>query len=198
MNLGRIASKLFHTRVEYWDKVNDQWLPTDSIGRLEVYDRFISDRSFGQRKRIFLTAPEKEIPAHAWVIRVGGMRNPWMVENINHDIDGDYPHLSVHMLQEIPYKAEIFRLGGERRPSGALADPVEVLVDTTYCNMDRYGILNAKDVPSVDYTVMSIYVPGDTLVDSDCSVRVDGVVYDVFEVSPTMNALMLRAQRRGA
>lgn len=197
MNLNRVASKLHKTPVQYWDKELDLWLFSELKGKLEVYDRFISDRSFGQRKRIFLTSPSNELPPHMKVIKLGTIKEPFMVESINHDIDDAYPHLAVHMLQEVPYRAQIFRIQGGKRPSGAMADPEEVLVDSTYCNMDRYGNLNAKGVLTVDYSVMSIYVPGDTKVDGDCIVKVEGQTYDVVEVAPVMNVLMLRAQKRG-
>lgn len=197
MNLNRVASKLHKTPVQYWDKALNLWQPSELVGRLEVYDRFISDRSFGQRKRVFLTSPDNELPPHMKVVKLGAIKEPYMVESINHDMSDTYPHLAVHMLQEVPYRADIHKLQGGRRPSGAMADPDKVLVDSTYCNLDRYGNLNAKGVLTVDYTVMSIYVPGDTKVDGDSIIEVEGVTFDVFEVASVMNVLMLRAQKRG-
>ncbi|WP_422451845.1 hypothetical protein [Endozoicomonas sp. ALC066] len=197
MRLNRVAAKLHKTPVKYWDKGSDQWVDTDLIGKLEVYDRFISDRSFGQRKRLFLTSPENQLQPAMKIIKVGDLEDPYMVESINQDLGDTYPHLSVHMLQEVPFRSEIYKLSGTKRPSGAVKDAVETLVDSTYCNLDRYGNLNAKGVLTVDFSMMSIYLPSDTTVDGDCFVKVQGETYDVVEVAPMMGITMLRAQKRG-
>ena len=197
MNLNRVAKKLHRTPIRFWDREASEWINTGVTGRLEVYDRFLADRSFGQRKRNLLTDPENTIPADVTLIRVGDLTHPYMVESRNHDATGQGSHLVTHTLHHAPLKIDVYRQTGSQRPSGAVGDPKLELVDTTWGNCDRYGDTNARGGLGTSFTVMSVYMPRDVKIDGDCLLKVDGEMLSIKEISPQLGIRLVRAQKWG-
>ena len=199
MDLDRAVRKFAENPILKWDYTNSVWVPTGIKGSLAVYDRFISDRAFGQTKRIILTALEDHLNLAEvkGVYMMEGNSARFMLESVNEDTMMSVNYANVYMAHDVAYPVEIKKNSGTARASGIAKKDTPVVVDTTWCDYNRYSAVNSSDMPSVDYTTINLFLPRGTIVDTDCFVELDGGIFDVNEISTSLNILICRAQRRG-
>jgi hypothetical protein len=139
VDLALAASNFNQAKLDGYDPtVSGTWVLDVARGTLQVYDRFVSDRTFGAKKRILeIGKRSKQLPAKYGVIRVPGGRT-YMVESVNEDIDVG-PYSDVYVLHEALERIEVYDNVTTDLPSGLPGSPVETLLATYWGDSDRFG-----------------------------------------------------------
>lgn len=200
MDLSRAIGKFAQSTVYGWDSVALAWEDTALRGRLQVYDKFISEREFGQRKRILTLAGDQTLPADYGVVRLGNTATVYIVEGLTNDVEGDEAYGTVLSLHEAPFAVQICRdateplASGGKRKTGATT-----VLHTTWVNISRYSSVDSKEFANTDYTIYTVYFPRGLALDTDMYVkRVDtGEILDITELFQTLSIPAARCQARG-
>lgn len=203
MNLRRAFERFATNELEVWIQATKTYRATGIKGSVQVYDRFISDRDFGQKKRIFLVPGEfnadGKLDFATLVLRVRGQNLHYLMESATPDIDGSGVYASSLVLREARDLVKIWRQGGKKkRASGTgYTDEAETLTAEVYADFSRYSQESSRDVQDVDYTIGTWYFPRATKVDLDSIIENPrGERFVVKEVTSFLNLLMVRVQER--
>ena len=199
-DLSRALGRFAQTPLKGWNGVTNSWEDTGLRGRLQVYDRFITERDFGQRKRILTLAGDKELPAQYAVIRLGTSPTAYLLESINQDIEGEAVYGTTFALHQAPFHVQVCQevtttlQSGVKRKTGA----EQVLFDT-WVNISRYSSVDSREFSLTDYTIYSVYFARNVAPTTDMYVkRLDnGDVMDITEVFQSLEIPAARCQRRG-
>lgn len=199
MDLRKSYSKFASHELQKWNWATSAFEPTGVKGSLQVYDRFISDRDFGQKKRIFLCPGEFDLDRNLAVLQIPGVEGVWLIEGENADADASGVYGTPVVLREARYTVKFYKKGGsKKRASGVgYTDQADVLMGTTWGDFSRYSSTESRELPAVDYTIGSWYLPRGTEVDLDTIIEDQyGQRFIVREVSSFLDLLMVRAQER--
>lgn len=199
MNLKRAFEKFSSHTLQRWDWDTKAWLPTEVTGSLQVYDRFISDRDFGQKKRMFLVPGQFVLDLHQALIKIPDVPGVWLVEGANADADISDVYASSVVLREARYRVKLIKVtGAKKRASGVgYVDGTEQVIHETWGDFSRYSSTESRELSAVDYTIGSWYLPKGTPVDLDTIIEDErGQRYLSREVTTFLDLLMVRAQER--
>lgn len=177
MDLSLVSESFCVTPV-YWFDGTD-WLLCDAGCRMPPYDRFISDRAFGQKKRILHTAGGQYLPLNKY-LRVGVPTGKvFMVESLNQDLDENGEYLNTYMVREATVEIDVLVKTEVRQASGA--KKAEWLTDrTVWGDFDRFGVLRSTELP-IDYTSYTVSVPKEIYFEPDCRLKIQGQLFAVTE-----------------
>lgn len=195
MDLGRAIAKFAKNAIYGWNESRQCFEPTGKKGSLQVYDRFISDRTFGTKKRILLLPRQDMIPGQYEYVRVGNSHARFLVDALNEDVYSDTPYANCYLVREAKFTVEIGVMQGQTRASGSGGKGEFVVEATVFGDYERYKSDNSSEFHTVDYTVSDIYLPLSAPVTSGKLLRVDGKLYDVTEVARVSNLLWVRGQK---
>lgn len=200
MDLRRSFERFASLELSYINPATDALTSAGAVGSMQVYDRFVSDRDFGMKKRLFLI-PGQFTPDYSKLAFVTGASERWLLEGTNEDMDTSGVYATVLVLREAPFKLSLKRMtGGTTRASG-VGKVVPTLVEyaVTYGDFSRYSGNESSEFDNVDYSVVSWYMPDATDIDLDTTI-VDskGVAYTVKEVTRFLNLTLVRAQEQEA
>lgn len=177
MLLQDIAEEFCQTPVFYYD--GTAWLESPVLCRFPPYDRFISDRAFGQKKRLVQTPGGKLLPG-ANYYRVGSLTGRiYMVESVNEDLDQDGEYLNIYMVREATDEVII-----EAKQEIVLPSKVKtwqwVESARVWGDYDRYGTLNST-VTEAAYTSYTLSLPSTVVIPPDARLVIDGSTYTIIE-----------------
>ena len=197
--LRRAVARYNRTTLSGYNHATNTWEPLVGIGSLQVYDRFITERSFGQKKRIFYCADGNQFDAEKYpIIKAGGSDNVYMVESQNPDLADDKAYAHAYLMKQCAGIIEVHRLvAGTLRASGVGGQATLTKTGESWGDLERYSAINSRGLDDVDYTVVTISLPKFIDVDSDCTIIADGKKYDVTEVTNNLGLQLIRAQRIG-
>lgn len=196
MLLSETVEGLYHTPLYAFD--GTQWVLLNEKGYLAAYDRFISDRAFGQKKRILTTPGNSPLPYIDTYYRAGSPNSDstFIVESQNPDMDEHGTHLHVYMLREVLFRLQVFAWQevGKNAAGQTLREFVE-LPGQHWCDLERYGVVNSTEllIASSSYTLTT-----SRLVDlpPDCKLVVDlgyrKLSFRITERFDLMNSVQLR------
>jgi len=190
MNLGRAVNKFSTVHVDGWDGTG--WVKNVAAGALEVYSRFITERTFGAVKRIYLC--HEPIPDVYTVLRmVDGRR--YLLSFLNPDIIGDTVYGYVYLLQMVTHDAAIAGQQITASASGVGGIQVEVLSDPIPCYLERFSGTTSTEADDLVYSRTRILLPrGTTVKDSD-EVKVDQTYYSIKEIDEELDLVRLYTVR---
>jgi hypothetical protein len=198
-NLGRAIGRFAQTPILGWDTSSSSWVDTGLKGRLQVFDRFITERDFGQRKRVLTLTGNRKAPLAHSVVRLQGSDTTYMRESAVNDIEGKTIYASVFTLHEAPFRVQVCKLATAVARSGVKLKTGETVLNTTWVNISRYSAVDSKDFANSDYTIYSVYFPIGTPLDTDTYIRRldNGEVIDINEVFQALELPAARGLRRG-
>lgn len=199
-DLARALGRFAHTPLLGWNAATSVWDDTGLRGRLQVYDRFITERDFGQRKRILTLAGDQALPDAYSVIRLGTAPTVYMLESLNKDIEGEDVYATTFALHQAPFHVQVCReavtvlQSGVKHKTGA----EEVLFDT-WVNLSRYSAVDSREFPLTDFTIYTVYFPRNVVATTDMYVRRldNSELLDITEVFQSLEIPAARVQRRG-
>lgn len=195
MRLDRAVAKFAKNTVWGWNESRKCFEPTGKKGSFWVYDKFISDRTFGTKKRLLNLPRQDYIPSEYEYIRVGHAVARFMVDSLNEDVYSDVPYANTYLLREAKYLVEIGSLRGENRASGVGGKKSFVVDSAMFGDYERYTSNGSTEFNTVDYTVSDVFLPLSAQITSANLLRIDGKMYEVSEVSRVSNLLWIRAQK---
>lgn len=166
---------------------------------LQVYDRFISDRTFGTKKRILLVPGPQRIPEAVEYVRVGPSMARYMLDAIDEDLYAQEPHLTCYLIREAAYPVEILRMDGSTRASGRSGPATLTVVDsvTRWGDYERYTASTGKqDMEEVSNSIIDVFLPLSAPVTSDNYIAIDNKVIQVREVYRVSNLLVARGVKQ--
>jgi len=199
MRLSRAIGRQAKTPVYYWDPIGYEWLDSGLRARLQVYDRFISERSFGQKKRILTLSGLATIEDDKSIIRLGDSETVFLVESLNEDIEGDTVYASTYSVREAPYEVDLCNRAKTTAASGLEVLGAEQVLATTWVDIERYSAVDSREFANTDYTIFTVSFPKGLTLSTDTYLRrkSDGMVLDINELFFNLELPAARCQRRG-
>lgn len=177
MDLSLVAETFCNTPV-YWFS-GPAWELSDVQCRLAPYDRFISDRAFGQKKRIVHTPGGQFLPANKYLRLGRAVGRVYMVESLNEDMDEHGEYLNSYMVREATAEIRIHEKTTTKQASGA-DKTVWAYKRTIWGDFDRYGVLRSTELP-VDYTSYTVSVLKEIILEPDSRLEIEGQLFAVTE-----------------
>ena len=198
MDLGRAISKHARSPVWGWNTTTSKWEDTLCRGRLQVYDRFITERNFGQKKRI-LTVGKGSIPAGYNSIKVGSDSTIYMIEHNNHDIRFDDPYALIYSLRETAFHCQVRKEGTAVNAAGVkVATGTPTVLFETWVDIERLSAAPSTKFEETEFTTVTISFPYGSAIDSDCHILLDdGAMYHLDEVYRNLDAIQAKGKRIG-
>ena len=181
MDIAEAIDWFADTAIDGWN--GSAWVDDVGIGDFLPYDRFVTDRTFGIKKRMLLTPDHGRFDATIYpVVRTfDGKR--WMVIAENTDFIGEETYAASYLLMLAAYDAEIIEFQTETMASGQQGNVTEVVVGTTVCDVEEYGVRRSRNLTDVVYGSYEITLPGGVTVTDDHEIRIGNDQYTVNEVS---------------
>ena len=190
-DLSRVIGAFAKTPLYSWD--GSTWVDTGTNWRIQVFDRFITERAFGQKKRIATTPGEVSVDP-ALVYRFGDSELRYLMENAVPDIEGSTQYATVATFRVASTQVRIERNLTTTSQSGVkIRDGVEV-VATTFADIGRYTDVNSKAFDSVSYSIFDVVLPAGCPITTDCRVVVVGTG-EVLAVDEVFTVLELTGAR---
>lgn len=186
MEMSRVTGKFCTTPVFGLDQTTGTWVDLGVMASLETYDRFISERSFGQKKRVLVTQRETPIPEEISQIRVGDFLDVFLVESLNPDM-AETTYELVYSLRSARYSAVLCQRAGQQRLSGVIIGDVEQELETLWVDLERFGVAESREFDAVDYTIYTVTLPRHSQVKPGQYLKVGTQRYKVEEVYPQLD-----------
>lgn len=197
MKLNQAIQAFSDTTVDGWDQALGTWTADIAKGSILTFDRFITERAFGQKKRIFQMAGEVGIPANYEAIRdVEGIR--YLLGYLNTDAVFNTRYNNVYLIQRADADAELLSLVSQTASSGAPTGSTPTVIHTFPADFDRVSNVRSSDYDPVTYTGYTATIPLSIPATTDHELRVDGIVYDILEVYESVGLKGLRISKRSA
>ena len=198
MDLRRAASKFTNSPILRWDATAADWLDTGSTGALQVFDRFVTERTFGQKKRIMLVDPDCKLEDSTTVVRLCGSEESFIVEKFNEDVRYGQLYSYVYLLHEAPYYVDVCKTETETNSAGVDIGTTEVTLESTWVDMDRFSAAPSRTFEDTEMTILSITLPKDSVVDTDCYLKTEnGDRYNVDEIYYSLDVISAKGKRIG-
>lgn len=192
MGLKTAANYFVRTPIYGWS--GTAFVPTGAKGALDPYDRFVSEREFGLKRRMLLVHPEHAIPSQYNVIRIGQSGPIYMLGWMNEDIYADQPYSLVYLICIANETCQIVRLQKTTKASGMGSSIVDVPVGTFHCVTERVTYTNSPEFSQVRISDATITLPLDCPVNVDHEIIVGSKRYVVQEEYRTAGFRQVRAQ----
>lgn len=197
MKLGQAVSYHSLVTLDGWDRGNQRWIPEIAQCSFKAFDQFITNRSFGQKKRMIAVPECDRLDPKYHVIRIPeGTR--YLVAEENSDIRRDETYQFLYLLQVAEYDAKIINTVTVKKSSGMPGEPTENIVDTVPCDMERHSATTRAGRDDVKMSLYTFAMPSDSPVDTDSIIEVaDGTRFNVREVNPMLGILDVLAVKYG-
>jgi len=196
VKLSQANSYFNSVHLEGWDGA--AWVADVALGNFLSFDRFITERTFGQKKRMFETGGGAVIPDAYRVVRTPDA-NRYLVEALNVDIRDDVTYGRTYLLRECGSQADIIGFTKAASASGIGGDITESVLATVFCDVERITAENSREFDSVRFSSHVITMPGGTALTTDNQLDLDdGHRYEVMEVNAALLTVSVRAVKLGA
>jgi hypothetical protein len=158
MDLSRVAGKFCSTPVYGLDPTTQEWVGLGINGSVQTYDRFITERTFGQKKRVLVTLRDSLIPENISQIRVGDDLEVYLVESLVPDLS-EVVYEVIYSLRQAKYAAVLCQLQGAQRLSGVSSASQEVELENLWIDLERFGGEPSRQIDAVDYDIYTAVLP---------------------------------------
>lgn len=196
-NLSRSIGAFAKTPVLGWN--GSAWVDTGLRGRLQAYDRFITERDFGQRKRILTLAGDHTIAPLQNVLRLKGANTVYLLESIIEDLSASNLYATTWALHEAAFPIQICKQDTVITQSGVKVKSAEQVLANSWADITRYSSVDSREFSNTDYTIYTAYFAKGTVLDTDMYVRRldNGDVLDINEVFQALELPAARCLSRG-
>lgn len=204
MKLSRALGKFATSGVTRWNAATSRWVDTGTTGSLLVFDRFVTERTFGQKKRILIVPFEKRLDmATATILRVGDAFETFLLEKENSDVRFSNVYGYTYLLQEAPYRCTV------RKATMTTTNAAGVKVKSgvtdqfsTWIDIDRYAAAPSKKFEETEFSLLTLTFAKGLTLDTDMYVDVDAAAgggrYSIDEVYSTLSFTSAKGKRIGA
>lgn len=198
MKLGRAISKFARNRIYGWNATSSQWEMTPALGGLQVFDRFITERSFGQKKRILTVSNEMPIPTQYALIKVGEQPAVFMLEHVNEDVRYSEAYALTYLLHEAKFHCTARKESVTVNAAGVPLKTGVTDLFQTWIDVERFTSAASRRFEETEFTVVTLTFPAGTVIDTNTYVELDsGARYNVDEVYDTLDLIQAKGKRVG-
>lgn len=198
MDLGRAITRFNNTPVQQWDPSTEDWIETEYCGSLQVFDRFITEREFGQKKRIMLLDKDQKMDSDITTVRLQGSEETFLVEKFNEDVRFGKVYSYAYLLHEAPYYVEVCKIVKRELASGAVVSDGEQVLEKVWVDISRFSGTPSKTFEETEITILSLTFPSDSVVTTDCYLKLlDGTRYNVDEIYYSLDLIAAKGKRIG-
>ncbi len=181
----------FNTEVlDTWDGTD--WVLASITGTLHVYDRFITERTFGVKKRLFVTHDEP--PSDALFARTADGKI-CLLEAVVPDYDEEGKFRNVLTLRETNAVVTITNTTAVTNAAGVATGRTDTTTTTLWGDVDRYSSRPSGEFKGIVHETDIVMLPGGTPVSTDSKVTVNGILFRVNEIGRVLNLRELRGVR---
>ena len=173
MLLQETVESLCETPLYRLSPTTYDWVLQPQPCSLAAYDRFISDRAFGQKKRV-LTTPGSmpELTEGYYRVGVPDSGAVFMWESVNTDVDKHGAYLHVYMLRQLHYELKVLvRQVLETLPTGQEMTGLVEVPETHWCDLDFYSSSQSPEL-DVQHAQSVLITPSFITLPPDCVVSV--------------------------
>lgn len=190
MKIGRAANWFNETPVFGWS--GQHW--SDELVRVtyDPYDRFISERPFGLKRRMILVNPETPIPARYRVLRIGATGPVFLRGTPNQDIQAD-PYSTIELLHMASRFATLVRILKVPDASGVGAVATRSQSQDVWCDLERISFTSLHEDRTLRLSDSVIRFPSDLQVTRGDEALIDGWWWDIQEVYEDCGFVSCRA-----
>lgn len=198
MDLGRASGKFANSPILKWDSITADWADTEYKGALQVFDRFVTERTFGQKKRIMLVDGGCKLDDEIKVLRLQGSEESFIVEKFNEDVRFGSLYSYIYLLHESPYYVDVIKTEEETNSAGVDIGTTEAIIESTWMDMDRFSAAPSREFEDTEMTILSMTFPNGSQVDTDCHVKTaNGERYNVDEIYYSLDVISAKGKRIG-
>lgn len=176
MKLNQAHRKFATVTLDGW--INGVWTLAVAKGSMEVYSRFITERTFGVVKRLFMM-PEQIDPRYSVIRFPDGIR--YLLAKESRDYRNDAVYGYTYLLQEVIADAVIITHTAQTSASGMGRESVESHSDPLPCYFERFSAVDSRDVVAVTYNRTKILMPKGTPLGVNNTIEIDGHSFTVRE-----------------
>jgi len=173
----------------------DTWSEKVAKGNFLTFDRFIADRPFVQKKRIFQAVPSQAISSEFKVVKTPDGK-VYLVTATNYDLDGSGTYANLYLLQEASSIIQVIDIEVEASASGVGGIKTTTVAETVYGDLDRGYNVRSSEFEQVSYTGFIVTLPGGTHITTDNELVISDNTYDVTEVWDDLEVRKARATKR--
>jgi hypothetical protein len=200
MDLARAASRFTNSPIQAWDGITQDWISTPHRGALQGFDRFVTERTFGQKKRIMLVGADDKLDPSITVLRLEGSEEAFLVEKFNEDVRFGKVYGYTYLIHEGTQFVDLMKNVFTTNAAGAKIAGAPAVLESLWIDIDRFSAAPSKKLfEETEYTVVSMTFPRDSLVDTDCHVRIKatGERYNVDELYYSLDLKSAYGKRIG-
>lgn len=194
MDIARAARWFARTSLEGWNGTT--WKSNVARGDFHAFDRFITERTFGAKKRVFHTPQDYPIDTGTYPVVRSVDGKVWIVTSDNVDVEWDQAYAHSYLLLEATLQCGIIEHTTETLASGAEGPKTETTVSTHYCDLERYSASNSDLFANVTYGGYEITMHNGVTVTTDNELKINGVYYEIKEVIPELLTTVCRCLKR--
>jgi len=190
MNLSKAANYFAQSPVSGWNGTD--WDEEVSLVTLLPFDRFISEREFGNKRR-HLLVPEKDPLFHNYsVIRFDASNEVYLVGLTNHDIFVDV-YSQVVLVHRAQFQGTLHGWSTSTAASGMKKGASRSNLGTFWCDTERVTVTNSPEFDGISFSQMTVTLPRDCPADTDNEIAANGKFYDLKEVNTSSGFIQCRA-----
>lgn len=198
MDLGRAVSRFANTQILYWDTTELSWIETEFYGGLQVFDRFITEREFGQKKRILTVSSNGRLDDDITMVRLLGSEESFLVEKFNEDVRFSDLYSYVYLLHEAPFYVDVCKTSTTTLASGAKVTSGETVLESIWVDITRYSGTPSRTFEETEYSILNMTFPRGSVVDTDCYLKTEnGDRYNVDEIYYSLDLIAAKGKRIG-
>lgn len=191
MDLGQASSYFADTPIDGWNGTG--WNVGVGYITLLPYDRFISEREFGLKRRMVLTKVGDTFFDDYAVVRVGA--EVYLVGSRNMDVQGDiYSH--THMIHRAAKQLDILEFTKTASASGLAREVTRTVASQVWGDIERATVTNSKEFETIKFSQITVALPRDAVIDTDNEIFDGESYYDVQEVYPSAGFVYCRVLKK--
>lgn len=196
--MGLKAAANFFARTPLYGWTGTDFVELDVKGSLQPYDRFISEREFGLKRRMLLVNPDTPIPDDYTVIRVGTSGPAYLLGRVNEDWSVDNSYSLVYLLCIAPVVGELIELTRTAKASGMAFGTLDNSLGLWHCDIERLTFSNSTEFTQNRVSEVLVTLPSNCPANADHEFEVGGKRYVLQEVYPTAGFVQARSQVKNA
>jgi hypothetical protein len=178
MNLQKAATYFADTPVKGLS--GDTWVDLPGKVTLLPFDRFISEREFGNKRRYALVDVDADDLAAYSVIKLTDANLIYLVGTVNYDLH-ESAYSSVYLLHRAAFMGEMYTFEKTVKASGMAGSVVRASAGTWNCDVERVTFSNSKEFDSIRFSEVTLTLPSDCPADTDNEVKIGDDYFDIRE-----------------
>lgn len=189
------ASRWFNTvPVDGWNGTS--WVRKVAYGDFHSFDRFITERTFGAKKRVFHTPDETRIDFNTYPVIRTPDEKIWIVTTDGADLLHTESYAHSYVILEVAAQADVIGLVSQTLSSGAPGPTTTQVLATYHCDLERYTARNSDTFNNVAYGSYEVTFSKLAQISVENELLIGGSYYEILEIAPELLTTVCRCKKR--